>query len=80
VEIVKYFIYLVSIVTKVAKRTLEIESSVDLAKTAFQKKTPCTSQLGSDLPKGLVKCYIWSTAQYGAETRTLRKIEKIGKF
>jgi hypothetical protein len=65
---------------KVARRTRETESSVDLAKAAFQKKTPCTRQLGSDLPKGPVKCYIWSIAQYGAESRTLRKLEKSGKF
>ena len=77
------FNYLVNIVTNVARRTREIESSVNLAKAAFNKKIPCTSQLDSDLPNGLVKCYILSIAQYGAETRTLRKIEKkyiCGKF
>ena len=68
------FNYFVSVVTKVARHTPVIESSVDLAKAAFNNKTPCTSQMDSDLPKGLVKCYIWSIAQYGAENRTLRKI------
>jgi hypothetical protein len=59
---------------------LQIESSVDLAKAAFNKKIPCNSQLDSDLPKGLVKCYIWSITQYGAETRTLGKMgEKMWK-
>jgi hypothetical protein len=81
-ENVEYCNYLVSIVTNVARRTRKIESSVDLAKAAFNMKTPCTSQLDSDLPKALVKCYIWSIAQYSAETRTLSEIKKniCGKF
>jgi hypothetical protein len=59
--------------TNVARRTREIESNVDLAKAAFNKKISCTSQLDTDLTKALIKCYIWSIAQYGAETGTLRK-------
>jgi hypothetical protein len=62
--------------TNVARRTREIKSNVDLAKVTFNKETPCTSKLDSDLRKGLVKCYVKSLALYGAETRTLRKVDK----
>jgi hypothetical protein len=40
-------------------------------KVAFnKKKTLSTSKLDLNLRKKLVKCYIWSTAFYGAETWT----------
>jgi hypothetical protein len=56
--------------TNVARRTREIKSNVDLEKAAFNKETPSTSKLDSDLRKGLVKCYVKSIA------RTLRKLDK----
>ena len=44
-----------------------------MAKAAFKKKRAVlTSTLDLELRKKLVKCYIWSTALYGAETSTLR--------
>ena len=40
-----------------------------MAKAALnKKKTLFTSKLDLNLRKKLVKCYIWSTALYGAET------------
>jgi hypothetical protein len=57
-------------ITTDARRTREIKSRIVMAKAAFNKITLCTSEL--DLSR-LVKCYIWSTALYGAETWTLRK-------
>jgi predicted HD phosphohydrolase len=33
-------------------------------------------EIGLNLRKKLVKCYIWSIALYGAETWTLRKVEQ----
>ena len=40
------------------------------------KKALFTSKLDLNLRKKLVKCYMWSIALYGAETWTLRKIDK----
>ena len=46
-----------------------------MAKAAFNKKKNLfTSNLGLNLGKTLVKCYIWNTDLYGAETWTLRKV------
>jgi hypothetical protein len=48
-----------------------------MAKAAFnKKKTLLTSKLELELKKKLVKCYIWSIALYGAETLTLRKLDR----
>jgi hypothetical protein len=48
-----------------------------MAKAAFnKKKTLFTSKLDLELRKKLVKCYIWSIALYGAETWTLRKLDR----
>ena len=40
------------------------------------KKNLFTSTLDLELGKKLVKCYIWSTALYGAETGTFRAVDK----
>ena len=48
-----------------------------MAKAAFgKKKTLFTSKLDLHLRKKLIKCYIWSTALYGAETWTLRAADQ----
>jgi len=48
-----------------------------MAKTAFNvKRALFTSTLDLELSKKLVKCYIWSIALYGAETRTLRAVDQ----
>jgi hypothetical protein len=40
-----------------------------MVKAAFnRKKNLFTGKLGLNLRKKLVKCYIWRTALYGAET------------
>src|SRR5215510_14043460 len=54
--------------------TCEINSRIDMAKAAFNKKKKnlFTSTLDLNLRKKLVKCYIWSMPLYGAETWTLR--------
>jgi hypothetical protein len=46
-----------------------------MARTTFNKKS-FTSKLDLNLRKKLVTCYIWSTAFYGAEKWTLRKVDK----
>jgi hypothetical protein len=61
-------------ITNDARCTREIKSRIAVAKAAFnKKKTLFTSKLDLHLRNKLVKCYIWSTALYGAETWTLRK-------
>jgi len=55
----------------------EIKCRIAMAKAAFNKKrTLFTSTLDLELRKKLVKCYIWSTALYGAETWTLRAVDQ----
>ena len=39
-----------------------------MVKATFGKKTLFTSKLDLNFGKKLVKCYIWSTALYRAET------------
>ena len=48
-----------------------------MAKAAFdRKKIIVTSKLDYNLRKKPVKCYIWNVASLGAETWTLRKVDK----
>jgi hypothetical protein len=76
-ENVEYFKYLSSMITKDAQCTREIKSRIAMAKAAFNKKKNLfTSKLDLNLRKTLVQCYIWSTALYSAEMRTLRKIDQ----
>jgi hypothetical protein len=66
-----------SIITDIASCTREIKSSIAMAKAAFnKKKTFVTRKLDFNLRRKLVKCYIWSIALYGAETWTLRKVDR----
>jgi hypothetical protein len=57
--------------------TCKIKCRIDMAKATFNKKgTLFTSTLDLELRKTLVKCYVWSTALYGAETWTLRAVDQ----
>jgi hypothetical protein len=48
-----------------------------MVKAAFnEKKTLFSSKLDLNLKKGLIKCWTWNIALYGAETWTLRKVDK----
>ena len=48
-----------------------------MAKAAFNKKRALfNGTLGLELRKKLVKCYIWSVAFCGAETWTLRAVDR----
>jgi hypothetical protein len=58
-----------SIITNDARCICEIKSRIAKAKAAInKKKTLFVSKLDFKLKKKLVKCYIWRTALYGAET------------
>lgn len=65
----EYFNYMSGIITNDARSTRETKSKIAIAKTALNKqKTIFTRQLGLNLRKKQVKCYIWkSTALDGAE-------------
>jgi hypothetical protein len=68
-ENVESFKYLGSMLTNDGRCTCEIKSRIAMAKAAFNKKrAPFTITLDLKLRNKLVKCYIWSTALYGAET------------
>jgi hypothetical protein len=48
-----------------------------MAKAAFNKKRVLfTSKMDLALRKKLEKCYVWSIALYGAETWTLRSVDR----
>jgi hypothetical protein len=65
------------VITNDARCTREIKPRIAIAKSAFnRKKILFTSKLYLNLKKKLVKCCIWSIAFYGAETWTLRKVDR----
>jgi hypothetical protein len=53
-----------------------LSPGLPLAKAAFNKKTLFTRKRYLNLSKKLLKCYIWSTALYGADTWTFRKVDQ----
>jgi len=76
-ENVECFQYLGSLLTNDGRCTGEIKSRIAMEKAAFsKKKTLFISKLDLNLRKKLIKCYIWSMALYGAETRTLRAADQ----
>jgi len=79
VECFKY----VSSITNDARCTRETKSRISMAKAAFyNKKALFTCKLDLNLRKKLKKCYIWSTAFYGAGTWTLHEVDHkyLGSF
>jgi hypothetical protein len=74
---VEYFSSLESLVTSDSECAFEVKSRISMAKAAFsKKKTLFTSKLDLILRKKRLKCYIWRLALYGAETWTLREVDK----
>ena len=77
-ENVEYLKYFVSLITNHARCTCGVKSRIATAKEAFSntKKILFNSKLGLELRDKPVKCYIWSTALYGAESWTLSKVDQ----
>jgi hypothetical protein len=64
-------------VTNDARCTRKIKSRTVKEEGTFnRKKTLFISKFDLNLRKKLVKYYIWSIALYGAETLTLRKVDR----
>ena len=77
------FKYLGGIVTNDGRCTCESKCGIAMANAAFNKNRALfTSTLDLELRKKLAKCYIWSIALYGAETWTIRSVDKkhLGSF
>jgi hypothetical protein len=71
---VEWFKYLGSVLTNDGRCTCEIKSRIAMAKAELnKKKTLFTNTLDLNLRKKLAKCYNWTIAFYGAETKTLRR-------
>jgi hypothetical protein len=76
-ENVEHCNYLGGIITNGARCSREIKSRIIMSKAALNKKKLFTSKLDVNLKNKLVKCCIWSTAVYGAEIWTYRKVDQI---
>jgi len=69
--------YLGSILTNDGGCNCEMKCRIAMEKAAFNKKRALfTRTLDLELRKKLVKCYMWSTALYGAENWTLRAVDQ----
>jgi len=76
-ENVESFKYEGSMLTNDGRCTCDNKSKIDMAKAAFKKKRALfTSTLNLKLRNKLVKCYIWNTALYGAETWTFWAVDQ----
>jgi len=69
--------YLGSILTNDGRCTCEIKCRIAMANAVFSKKRALfTSTLDLAFRKKLVKCDIWSIVLYGADTWTLRAVDR----
>jgi hypothetical protein len=72
---VVYFSYTGSMITNNARCTTRITPRIEMAKAAFnRKKILFTTIQDLNLRKTVVRCYIWSTALYGAKTWIIWKV------
>jgi hypothetical protein len=75
-ENVESYKYLGSMLKSYGKCICDVKSRIAIAKAAFNNNSCFTSKMALELRKKLVKCYIWSIDLYGAETWTLRAVDK----
>ena len=74
-EQVESYSYLGHLITEDGRCEKEIKRRIGIAKNSFNnmKQIFLSKQISVDLKKRMVKCYIYSTLLYGAETWTLNK-------
>jgi hypothetical protein len=66
-----------SLITNGARRSHEIKSNIAVTKAAFNKKRAIfVTKFYQNFWKKLIKCYILSIPLYGAETWTLRDVDR----
>jgi hypothetical protein len=76
-QIVEYLNWLGNMMTSDARCKQVIKSTISMVQIAFNKKKILfTRKLNFNIKQKLVICCIWSTGFYGAETRTIRKVDK----
>ena len=84
VEQVERVIYLGHMATEDGKSESEIKRRIEIARGAFENmsKVLTNRSININTRKRLLKCYVWSTLLYGAETWTLTKstMKKIEAF
>ncbi|KAG1659484.1 Leucine-rich repeat-containing G-protein coupled receptor 5 [Nymphon striatum] len=75
-------VYIGHMVTEDGKNSIEIKRRIAIAKDAFNNMANILTSrnLKMETKKRLVKCYIWSTLLYGAETLTKIMMTKIEAF
>ena len=77
----EYLKWLGNMIIVDARCTGNVKSTTDMVEVAFNKKKILfIRKLNLNLRKKLVKCCIWSTDFYSAETWTLRKVDKIYSY
>ena len=75
IEQVKKFIYLGHLITDNGKCDSEIKRRIEIARGAFNNisKVITSQKISISTRLRLIKCYVWSTLTYGAETWTISK-------
>ena len=75
IEQVKKFIYLGHLITDNGKCDSEIKRRIEIARGAFNSisKVITSQKISISTRLRLIKCYVWSTLAYGAETWTISK-------
>ena len=75
-EIVEYFNYLGSIITNATRCFMKLNPGLPCKEQHSKERRLFSSQTGFKFMEETSKCYIWSTALYGAKTWTLWKVDK----
>lgn len=84
IEQVESFVYLGQLITSDGKNEKEILRRISIARCTFlqMSKSLCCRDIKLDTRQRILRCYIWPTLLYGAETWTISKtmIRKITAF
>jgi hypothetical protein len=75
-ENVEYFKYVGILTTNDARYTREIVYRIAMARATSNNRKIFHQQIGLKFMKKQLKCYIWSVGLFGAENRSLRKMDQ----